>query len=364
VASARADRLQALDVLRGVALLLVMGRHMHVTPMWHRLGWLGVHLFFVLSGFLIAGLLFREQQRTGRLDIRRFLARRAVKIYPGFWLMLAVTLPLAFLSPNQPTLRQLGAELLFLQSYAPGYWEHTWSLAVEEHFYLLLSGGLALALRKGRRDDPFAFIPRATLATAIVCLTARTVTTLWLPFHHQTHLFPTHLRLDALAFGVCLAYWVHYHRDAWTLFMKRHLGRLRLFALGCLLPLAFFEITVSQFLITLGMTIGYVGLGALLMAAVYAESRAPRDEMAATRGLRSVLAWLGRNSYGIYLWHMAVAVWAVGKFKTLFSPSMPYGWEVALYFLGSIVLGVAATRWVERPLLELRDRLLPSPSAP
>ncbi|MGV3722814.1 MAG: acyltransferase family protein [Actinomycetota bacterium] len=362
-ASAHVERLQTLDVLRGVALLLVMGRHMYVTAAWHRLGWLGVHLFFVLSGFLVAGLLFREHQRTGRLDIRRFLIRRAFKIYPSFWLLLAVTLPLAYLSPVRPTPTQLASELLFLQSYVPGYWMHTWSLAVEEHFYLLLAGSLMLLLRLRRTADPFALIPCVTLAIGIACLAARVATTASAPFQHYTHVFPTHLRLDALSFGVCLSYWFHLHRDAWALFMKRHVTRLWLLSLVCLAPLTAFEITTGWFVITVGMTVGYVGIGALLMAAVYSESLAAPPGRGVGHVVGRVLAWLGRNSYGIYLWHLAVAVWAVGKLKVLVDPDMPYSVELAIYFLGSIALGAVATRLVERPLLELRDRWRPSRNA-
>jgi peptidoglycan/LPS O-acetylase OafA/YrhL len=336
---------------------------MHVTDEWHRLGWLGVHLFFVLSGFLVSGLLFREHQETGKLDIGRFLVRRAFKIYPSFWLLLAVTIPLAYLSPVPPTPSQLASELLFLQSYVPSYWMHTWSLAVEEHFYLLLAGSLMLVLRLRRSTTPFALIPVATLAIGIACLAARLATTAWAPFQHYTHVFPTHLRLDALSFGVCLSYWFHLHRDAWALFMKRHAKRLWLVSLICLAPLTAFEITKGWFLITFGLTIGYVGIGALLMAAVYSESLATPSKPGVGHAARRVLAWLGRNSYGIYLWHLAVAVWAVGKLKVLLGPATPYSVELMIYFLGSIALGAVATRLVERPLLEWRDRWRPSRNA-
>jgi peptidoglycan/LPS O-acetylase OafA/YrhL len=85
------SRLSQLDVLRGVAILLVIGRHPvveataagRIAPLanlWYHFGWTGVDLFFVLSGFLIGGLLFAELRRTGRLNVSRFLIRRAFKI--------------------------------------------------------------------------------------------------------------------------------------------------------------------------------------------------------------------------------------------------------------------------------------------
>src|SRR4051794_29454248 len=83
-----------LDVLRGVAILLVLGRHFDYFPLWTRVGWAGVDLFFVLSGFLISGLLFEEWKRTGSINIKRFYIRRALKLYPAFYALLLVTIPL------------------------------------------------------------------------------------------------------------------------------------------------------------------------------------------------------------------------------------------------------------------------------
>src|SRR5204863_7752623 len=99
-------RLVQLDLLRCLAIVLVLGRHMvpcpshtnawlgRLTSIWQRGGWIGVDLFFVLSGFLVSGLLFREYQRHGSVDVVRFLIRRGFKIYPGFWVLLGATVAL------------------------------------------------------------------------------------------------------------------------------------------------------------------------------------------------------------------------------------------------------------------------------
>jgi len=78
------SRNQSLDMLRGVAVLLVLGRHMDGAGIWSSAGWCGVDLFFVLSGFLISGLLFTEFKKTGTIDVKRFWIRRGFKIYPAF----------------------------------------------------------------------------------------------------------------------------------------------------------------------------------------------------------------------------------------------------------------------------------------
>ena len=96
------DRMPQLDVLRGVAILLVLMYHpavRYASPseiLWIasaliRVGWTGVNLFFVLSGFLVGGMLLAEVEGCRRLDIRRFLVRRAFKIWPSYYVLLGVT---------------------------------------------------------------------------------------------------------------------------------------------------------------------------------------------------------------------------------------------------------------------------------
>src|SRR5205823_1760768 len=139
----------SLDVLRGVAVIVVILDHYQYIERVQNpsiidfciagplaiVSSLGVDLFFVLSGFLISGLLFEELASTGELRVIRFLARRGLKIYPGFYAFIGLT---ALFNPAMLHSRKMLSELLFLQSYLPRIWGHTWSLAVEEHFYLAL----------------------------------------------------------------------------------------------------------------------------------------------------------------------------------------------------------------------------------
>src|ERR1700687_860940 len=86
------QRTVELDVLRGFAILLVMGVHVPAYPIWSTVGIFGVDLFFVLSGFLISTLLFSEYRNNGSIRLTRFFFRRALKLYPSFYLLLALTL--------------------------------------------------------------------------------------------------------------------------------------------------------------------------------------------------------------------------------------------------------------------------------
>jgi peptidoglycan/LPS O-acetylase OafA/YrhL len=110
--NAISSRNQSLDVLRGVAILLVLGRHHGQYVLWHRAGGIVVSLFFVLSGFLISGLLFTEWKTTGRINLPRFFVRRAFKIYPAYYFFLLSLAPFTYrwLKP---------ADFFFMQSYLP-----------------------------------------------------------------------------------------------------------------------------------------------------------------------------------------------------------------------------------------------------
>ena len=106
-----------LDLLRCLAVILVMFRHYYVTDWLTRGGWIGVDLFFVLSGFLVAGLLFKEYQRTGRVNGTRFLIRRGFKLYPAFWFVLFLNGWYLFHKGIGFSGKQVAAELLFIQNF-------------------------------------------------------------------------------------------------------------------------------------------------------------------------------------------------------------------------------------------------------
>src|SRR5438874_883596 len=135
------SRNQSLDVLRGIAVLMVIFSHYFLTwDLGSTVGIVlgrGVDLFFVLSGYLISGLLFEDFKRTGTINLRRFWIRRGLKIYPAFYAMLGFTvIVFRFHAHGFPP--GMWSELFFVQSYIAPIWPHTWSLAVEEHFYVAL----------------------------------------------------------------------------------------------------------------------------------------------------------------------------------------------------------------------------------
>jgi peptidoglycan/LPS O-acetylase OafA/YrhL len=165
-----------LEGLRGVAILLVLAFHAGIPGIGG--GFIGVDVFYVLSGFLITGLLLRERERTGRISLSGFYARRARRILPAAAVVLVLTLVAAafVISPlDLPRVARdavavalsagnirfaLGATDYFASDLAPSPFLHYWSLGVEEQFYLVWPALLILAMRLGR--------PRVTAAIALV----------------------------------------------------------------------------------------------------------------------------------------------------------------------------------------------------
>jgi len=172
-------RIVGLDALRGVAVLLVIFSHFNLILSRDELarigfidnlrlgGWSGVDLFFVLSGFLVSGLLFAEQHKTGGVRRGRFLIRRGFKIYPAFYVLALASWATFTLADRPIPPREVLAELLFVQNYFPGIWPHTWTLAVEEHFYFGLALSFPWMMRRPER------IPLGVAVVAVVLLVVR-----------------------------------------------------------------------------------------------------------------------------------------------------------------------------------------------
>jgi peptidoglycan/LPS O-acetylase OafA/YrhL len=353
-----------LDVLRGIAITVVLGRHaFRLTPVveataspvllgWQRVGWSGVDLFFVLSGFLIGQLLVRELLATGHIRVDRFLARRAFRIYPAFYAMLGLTLLLLGPYAHFKASAVL-AEALFVQDYVPAssrIWSHTWSLAVEEQFYLLLP---LLLLLIASRPSRWAVADRLLLwllGLGAAALGARVVTDMTGSFSDQRAVYPAHLRVDSLFAGVALAV-VYVARHAeFAAFVRRHRWRLLVLAGVALSPIGLWRLRTAV-VHTLGFT--SVALGCCCLVAVATE----------TAGIPSMLrpiASLGRASYSIYLFHVPVLALVEGVFRRGAAAAWP---GVAVYVGGSLAVGAVAYLVIERPGLALRNMLLPAMAA-
>lgn len=328
-------RNQSLDVLRFAAILLVFCCHYELTPRMQQCG-IGVDLFFVLSGFLISGLLYAEIQRTGSVNFGRFFIRRGFKIYPPFYFFLALTgICFPWLRPHW------GYEAAFLQNYyfvpmpRGTCWIHLWSLAVEEHFYIALPLLLLLLLKLKRFT--FGAILGIWSALAIACLLLR------VEYLNRTELlpYPTHLRIDELFAGVVLGYLYHFNRETFE-----RLSRAWMLPAGIVFLVPIF--TVPQYTawkISLSMMSVMMGFALIVWWAV------PRT----VRGTKQ-LAEIGKYSYSIYLWQMPISL--------CWHPNRPTWLGFAGYILTSVSIGIAMSLIIEQPALALRDRLTKTKASP
>lgn len=346
-----------IDILRAVAVLLVFCRHTGF-PIASHLGWVGVDLFFVLSGFLVSGLLFQEYQRSQSIHAGRFLLRRGFKIYPLFYLFLAASLAVMVLFNEPPRLSSLLAETLFVQNYATGMWAHTWSLAVEEHFYLLLAVGILWLSRQGG-PDPFAVLPKLAGALSCAILGGRVLTWLVLPGSSDyTHVFPSHLRMDSLLAGVILSYYHAFHAGALKALVHRFRAWIQPASILLLAPIAILDQS-HPFVYTVGFSM--TAWAFVLLLALVVSRPTPQTTLAA----RS-LAKFGQASYAFYLWH-GLTLFAADRMLPKLANrgiGVPVWTWFVLTFVATTATAFLTTWLVETPFLRLRERWIPSRRSP
>jgi peptidoglycan/LPS O-acetylase OafA/YrhL len=357
-------RIKRLDILRCAAILLVLFHHTAVLPSIAQMGFVGVDLFFVLSGFLISGLLYKEYIKRGAISFPRFFVRRGLKIYPAFYVMLVVTF-IAQLAAGK--LSGWGAymrEILFVQDYKPGIWIHCWSLGVEEHFYILLPILLLFLIRfSSEPANPFRGIPRAFLVVAVMCFVLRVATVYFTPpeaYYGSTIATATHLRIDELFFGVLLGYLYSFHREGVDNFMRPTATRIMI-GLGAavLLSTCFIFPGTGRTFVIFGPTFLYLGFGGLLLLCLYVHDVLPPRLAGPAEKVGTAAAFVGLYSYSIYLWQGIVGVYAMRGMEKYLHFELTGFPRFAWYFFGCVIFGIVLARLIEFPVLKLRDRFFP-----
>jgi peptidoglycan/LPS O-acetylase OafA/YrhL len=352
------ERTIELDFVRGIAIIAVMGFHFHTVDTANPLisiiefplksfGREGVNLFFTLSGFLVGGLLLRQYAETGRIDAWRFIVRRIFKIWPAYYVLILFHV----LAGRHPTSTFLVQNLTHLQNYFDTSITQTWSLAVEEHFYLFLPAVLLLFARWRLRANTIIGALAAICALVLVARCAVVANgDLRAAFAY------TQYRIDSLLFGVILAaiYWMK--PGVYKSLARRKGLLIALVAiLVAWLVLATKHIALDE---SIGYTIQAIGFTALIVL-VLEHSAAIRRLM-----IFRVVAWIGVYSYGIYLWHslaLAPGDMLIQKAGALGVPLL-LTWAVVTgaQFAIAIALGYVTTRAIEFPFLRIRNALFPA----
>jgi peptidoglycan/LPS O-acetylase OafA/YrhL len=358
-------RNKRLDILRCVAVVMVTAHHTNIYPLATKMGWVGVDFFFVLSGFLISGLLYSEYKKRRTIGVGRFLIRRGLKIYPSFYFFLLVSLVAQLaLTKSKVPLRPYLYEILFIQNYHFGVWFHTWSLAVEEHFYIAVALLLlALARFTRHRENPFQVIPWIFVFVAITCLLLRILTIEFVPaasFRTPLVMNATHCRIDGLFFGVFLGYLYHFRPEVISNLLSSARNRIGIAVLTvALLSTCYFFTRDDHFLLAFGLTFLYLGFGGLLILTLETKDILSGASALLAERVGLVCAFVGMYSYSIYLWHFMLILAGrifLEKFGHIYLPALV---RFIAYLLGSIVLGIFFARLIEFPVLRFRDRIFP-----
>ncbi|HZT67416.1 MAG TPA: acyltransferase family protein [Acidimicrobiales bacterium] len=304
----------ALDGLRALAVAAVMAYHLGFG--WAGGGYLGVDLFFVLSGFLITGLLVSERSATGSIRLPSFWSRRARRLLPAlFGVLAAVTLYAGLGGPglNRQLLRGDGLAALayvanwhfiaahqsyFAQFSAPSPLEHTWSLAIEEQFYVVWPLLLLLVAKvAGRRWRAATMALTATLAAASVVAMAVLAGNGGDPSRAY---FGTDSRAFELLIGAGLALLLA-RRPAWSPRRPRVLHGAGAASLVALLA-GWSVLSGTPVWMFRGGFLAASVLGAVVIAGVSRPAPGPLGALLSRRPIR----WVGAISYGLYLWHWPV----------------------------------------------------------
>lgn len=355
------NRNMALDIIRFVAILLVLGRHTYHLLQdassdnvifsfffaWKKIGWIGVEMFFVMSGYLVGTLIFNEIKKTGKFDIKRFLIRRGFKIYPSYYLFFAFTLIYYKIKSIEIVTAKVFAEMFFYQNYMKGFWNHTWSLAVEEHFYIIISILLFLGVFIKKID----LFPRLAILVIILVFVMRCVKYNFFAFEESEDSFLTHFRIDSLLIGSLIAY-CKYRTNSFLINSSFSLTLSSVIIFLAFLWPFFYEQHIWQTFV-----FGYplLNLGFSLALILVLE----RVNLVNNKSnLLQLMAYIGRGSYNIYIWHMFVALPILTFINRLFP--LPYYISIIFYMVLSVLVGLVLTKYVEEPILKLRNKLTPS----
>ena len=349
-----------LDVIRAFSIALVFATHSPTCPPGEsqllntltiplvRGGWVGVDIFFSLSGYLIAGLLFREYQRTGHIVIWRFLIRRAFKILPSLWVLVAATVAVWFAMGHPVDRNAVLASLFFYGNYRSPIWDHLWSLAIEEHFYLALP--LILVFSRPRRSARSQY-PWAWLVPGIVVLVLASIAARLLIIHaHPDDLWRiqgyTHLRSDALAIGVFTAYVETFRPKVFDALRASERRLIVALGLTLLIPAFAWDIRDVPHFAALGFSL-YPLAGAFLIIGT-------RNQLWSSNRLASWLGFIGARSYSLYLWHLPV-------FALVYTLTRGHGYpwavNIAMSAGAALVVGLLFAELVEIPALSIRNRI-------
>ena len=354
------SRIPSLDGLRAISITMVLFSHAAASiPSLARRPLLlytilngnrGVSVFFVISGFLITSLLVNEERHTGAISLKAFYIRRAFRILPPFWLYLGTLVVLWKLGVVQTSWADLRNAFLFVRDYTIGDWwtGHSWSLSVEEQFYLIWPAALVLS---GIQRAKWMALGLVGAAPAV-----RIFSQLLLAGkmgHDQSFMF--HMRVDTLMFGCALAM---FHNTPWfARISKRILGRPGVLIAGFHFGFLSGYLThrfQGYYLLTVGYTLDGLAITYLLLYFV-AKPASFGGHILNSR----IFVHVGLVSYSLYLWQQlfsAPPFDAPHRWSASFLGAFPFN------LIAALVVAELSWKFVEQPALKWRRRFEHKPA--
>ena len=337
----------SLDGLRAFSIFLVLSGHYYLTKnfgphtkffIFHDLG---VSLFFVISGFLITRILLKEYKEKGFISFKVFFIKRFFRIFPAYYFFLAVT-SLALIFNGQPVdIFMLLSCFFYLGFYYPhelhAVWAHSWSLAIEEQFYLFWP---ALFQKFFNLD----FIKKVTIGLILMAPLLRVTTYFFIPLYKHKYPFLLHTRVDTLMMG-CL--YALYFDSNWAEKLRRFCRRKKVFLISFIYLFVCYPVLHLYFLGKFRTTVGYtLEAATILFCLIYLME--VKDTWV-YRALNSkLMTHLGTISYGLYLWQQPFTYnnseWLAMKFP--------------FHLLSIYLMTLLSFFMIEKPCLIVRDRVL------
>lgn len=347
----------SLDGLRAVAVLMVMIYHLDfILPGYHHVIkglFTGVDVFFVLSGFLITSILVKEYEETGNINLKNFFLRRTFRLVPALWFFLiCLAMFGSYLLPTDEATTTLDKyNFLFAAGYLMNWYavifegftgnlNHTWSLAIEEQFYILWSIILfkLFAENKSRKQ-----IFNVTLAITFVLIIWRAVR-VSAGTDSRILYYSTESRIDALLIG-CLAAFIY----AWQIIPKVFF-KSRIFSLISVAALIVAGVIIFSFshqdveLYYLPLSLFSSAIGIFILWLVARQSSFIHSVLEL-----KVLRWIGQISYGLYLWHFLMFEFTRKTFEDVFI-------KILIGFILAFIAATLSFYLIEKPFLNLKNK--------
>ena len=337
--------LPILDGVRAIAVFLVILYHFGFENSG---GAAGVMIFFVLSGFLITWLLLKENAKSGEVSIGGFYKRRALRIFPAFYAYFALALAIELVRAREVPWQHALSALFYYSNYfgalvhpPPSFVSHTWSLAVEEQFYLLWPCIFWLFRKDSRK---LAWIT----ASIIGCVWIHRAVLHFVVGVHQGYIYRAFdTRFDHLLVGCLLAIVLH--------------GRLlnRFWTTVCSTRV-WAVLSISLLALSIGLGINWTmyrnvigfAIEPLLVAIAFAQLLSWRTSMPCSWLDLAPVAYLGRISYSLYL-YQELTLYTARRLTVEYPVIVQFGFGVA----ATVVMASGSYFLVEKPFLKLKDRI-------